>query len=116
MAAWGDVKMMSADEYAALRLAAGETRDCVVCGMVRPASDGREAPGAGCWVPDACTWNMTPQEAADHWRKLAHDRAARIARLESVLSRIITPAPGVTEPAPPWVVGIAVVALERGGE
>jgi hypothetical protein len=60
-------------------------RMCVNCGRTRPASEGRDAPGKDCPSPDACTWDMTPEEAADHWRKLAHNRAAEIARLREAL-------------------------------
>ena len=58
-----------------------DLRMCVACGKTRPAELGRESPHDDCTAPDACTWDMTPQEAADHWRKLAHDLHEEIKRL-----------------------------------
>ena len=127
-----DMRIVSATAWDALiadrdrlRDQLGLTRMCVACGAVKPADQPRHDPALGC-DGVACTWDMTPQEAADHWQKLAHDRAIEIKRindlrqkarlragdLEAALHRIVTPAPGVTEVAPPWVVGIAEAALK----
>lgn len=61
---------------AALRAIVAERhgqRMCVVCGLTKPATDPRETPHPDCPAQDACTFDMTDTEAADHWRKKYHD-------------------------------------------
>lgn len=60
-----------------LLLEIGKHRMCVNCGRIRDADKGIETPGDGCQSPDACSWNMTPQEAANYWRQKAHKETAR---------------------------------------
>lgn len=63
------------------RLAAelGKRRMCVNCGRTKPVSEDRHEPLPECTGPDgyaACTFDMTPQEAWEHWRGEAHRLAA----------------------------------------
>lgn len=64
---------------------------CVNCGKTRPASEGRD-PLPECEHPDypgltACTWDVTPEEAWQHWRKAEHEQReatkAALARAEA---------------------------------
>ncbi len=66
----------------------GITRMCVNCGATRPAEEGRETSGADCKSPNACTWDHTPHEAFEHWRREAHARSARVNELDAALSDI----------------------------
>lgn len=59
-----------------------ETRMCVVCGISVPASHDRSEAWPECPAKDACTFDMTPSEAADHWRNLAHQEREQNAALE----------------------------------
>ena len=54
-------------------------RMCVNCGRVVPASHDRAEPGPGCKAPDACTFDLTPREAWEHWRAKAHQYRAALA-------------------------------------
>jgi hypothetical protein len=47
----------------------GTMRECLNCGRVRPVSEGRRSPGEGCPSPDACTWEMTTEEAWAYWQE-----------------------------------------------
>ena len=76
-------------ELETARLATGLVRLCVNCGKTRPADYGAATPRAGCPSPDACTWDMTPQEAADHWRKIAHDRYTAIAAERAKTAKLV---------------------------
>lgn len=76
-------------ELEAARLATGLVRMCVNCGATRPADYGMVTPRAGCPSPDACTWDMTPQEAVAHWRKIAHDRYAALAAERAKVEKLV---------------------------
>lgn len=67
-------------EREALQVEFGQRRICVNCGKTRPAGEPKDALPE-CQHPDypglaACTWDATPQEAWEHWRKIAHDERA----------------------------------------
>lgn len=59
-------------ELVRLRAESDAFRMCVNCGLIVPASHDRAQPGPGCAAPDACTFDLTPREACDHWRAKAH--------------------------------------------
>ena len=63
-------------------------RMCVVCGRIFPASQDRTVPGEGCPTPDACTLDMTTEEAFEHWRDIAHEQRIEIARMREALEAI----------------------------
>ena len=67
-------------------------RLCVACGRTLPASHDRTKPGLGCKSPDACTIDMTLDEAFLFWRQRSHDLRAC---LEDILNRACL-APGGT--------------------
>lgn len=58
-------------------------RMCVACGTRVPASHDRAQPGPGCPSPDACTFDLTPHEAWQHWRAVAHQRAVENTALRA---------------------------------
>lgn len=91
-----------------LDLAKGVIRMCVNCARTRPASEGRETPGEGCPSPDACTWDMTPQEAIHHQR-------LRAANLRHGLSNLYDaiPAEPATEDDPAFQDAMAARVLGR---
>jgi hypothetical protein len=56
-------------------------RLCVVCGRKVPASHDRSKPAPECPTPEACTIDMTIEEAFLHWRKVAHDRREQMMKI-----------------------------------
>lgn len=63
-------------------------RMCVNCGRYAPAGHDRDGPLPECVGPEglsACTFNLTPDEAWQHWRKKHHEARARIDELEKAL-------------------------------
>ncbi|MBN7759324.1 hypothetical protein JYP46_21075 [Nitratireductor aquimarinus] len=62
----------------------GEERVCVNCGRTRPSSEGRETPHPDCTSPDACTWDMTSDEAWQYWSQKYHDLARTTLTDEAV--------------------------------
>ena len=63
-------------------------RMCVTCGRYAPAGAGRTYEDPACTGPDglnSCLFDMTPDEAWQHWRWLAHEAAVRIAALEAAI-------------------------------
>ncbi|WP_421930191.1 hypothetical protein [Nitratireductor rhodophyticola] len=64
----------------------GEERMCVNCGRTRPSSEGRETPHPDCTSPDACTWDMTSDEAWQYWSQKYHD-LARTALTDEAVER-----------------------------
>lgn len=50
-----------------------EERVCVNCGRRRSTSEERNTPHPECPSPDACIWDMTPDEAWQYWRQRYHD-------------------------------------------
>lgn len=61
-------------ENEALRAERDNQRMCVMCGKFRPANEPQDDLPE-CVGPDgraACTWDMTPSEAWQYWRKKAH--------------------------------------------
>ena len=68
----------------------GERRMCLNCGRTAPASHDRAEPGPGCVSPDACTFDLTPDEAWHYWRKVAHDLRDRAKAAEAALARVDT--------------------------
>lgn len=73
------------------RLAAANSfRMCVNCGVVVPSSHDRAQPGPGCKSPDACTFDLTPREAWEHWRtKALQYRADAQAAVALVVERAV---------------------------
>jgi hypothetical protein len=64
--------------------ARGEVRLCVICGQEFDA-DLFQRGDTPCGAEDEfapCTLDMTYRESWEHWRKLAHERAARLAEVE----------------------------------
>lgn len=63
-------------EITRLREQLGLVRACVNCGKVVPSTHDRAYPRPGCQSPDACTFDITPQELIIHLKaKLAEARA-----------------------------------------
>lgn len=80
-----------------LRAELAGQRMCVNCGKYAPEGHDRTQPLPECVDKDGysgCTFDLTPQEAWEHWRKIAHDQRAalaakdaRIAELNALLDR-----------------------------
>lgn len=64
-----------------LRLRERTDRLCLSCGRSFPAEQGRTESPAGCRSPEACTIDMTHEEAFMHWSKKAHDLMVENDRL-----------------------------------
>ena len=79
-------------ERDALRAETDAFRMCVACGIVVAASHDRTQPGPGCKAPDACTFDLTPSEAWQHWRTKEHaaraERDDALARLAAAEGRV----------------------------
>jgi hypothetical protein len=78
---------------------APETRLCVICGQEFDA-DLFQRGDTPCGAKDEfapCTLDMTYRESWEHWRKLAHERAARLAEVERELD--LMKAAGIIEVA-----------------
>jgi hypothetical protein len=75
-------------ENARLRAETDAFRMCVNCGLVVPALHDRAQPGPGCEAPDACTFDMTPREAWEHWRAKAHQYRADAAAAVAFVKRV----------------------------
>ena len=58
-------------------------RLCVNCGRTFPASHDRSKAPEDCPSQDACTIDMTLEEAFNHWRQKAHDYRAELSRLRA---------------------------------
>ncbi len=74
-----------AEEIERLRIDLGHSRMCLNCGQTvdaKAVQRGDDLPE--CRGPDglsACTFDATPQEAWEHWRKIAHEQRNEIKRL-----------------------------------
>lgn len=66
----------------------GERRMCLNCGRTAPASHDRNTPLDDCLTDDACAFDMTPDEAWQHWRRVAHDLRVRAEAAEAALARV----------------------------
>jgi hypothetical protein len=81
---WGqDTALM---DEAAAEITRLSGRICVNCGQHAPASHDRRLPWPGCNAPDACTFDMTLDEAVNHHRQIAHARREEITRLQARLA------------------------------
>lgn len=72
------------ETIAELRAELNGQRMCLNCGKFAPKGHPREEPLPECVGPDglsACTFQLTPEEAWEHWRKVAHDQMRTIAAL-----------------------------------
>ena len=73
-------------ENETLRLDAGTLRLCLTCGKTKPSDEPQHEPLKTCEAdPDMghlCHFDATPQEAWQHWSRVAHERAAEIASLK----------------------------------
>jgi len=67
------------------KLAKFEKRLCVNCGRHVDASHDRSESLKGCPSPDACTFDMTMEEALQHWRVKAHQERERADNLAALL-------------------------------
>lgn len=69
-----------------------EYRMCLNCGKVRPASISKHIPEPECLDNgtglSGCTWDATPTEAWQHWRKVAQEERARAEKAEAELAAI----------------------------
>ena len=63
--------------------AGGSARLCLSCGRSAPASHDRGQPGPDCPAPDACTFDLTLDEAWQHWREKAHKERTRAEAAEA---------------------------------
>ena len=68
--------------------AEGNARLCLSCGRSAPASHDRGQPGPDCPAPDACTFDLTLDEAWQHWREKAHKERARAEKAEVERDRL----------------------------
>jgi len=87
-----DDELMAA-EIDRLRLSAGETRLCVVCGKEVDAKTYKRGDVVKeCAASPACTLDITQQEAADHWRQQWHEQNRAMAGLvkagEAILAAV----------------------------
>jgi DNA-directed RNA polymerase subunit RPC12/RpoP len=55
------------------KLLLSEMRMCVNCGRRTGSDHNRAMPLPDCTSPDACTFDLTPDEAWLYWRQIAHD-------------------------------------------
>jgi hypothetical protein len=62
---------------------AGLLRMCVNCGASAPAECDRLASPPSCPSPDACSFDMTPHEAWQYWRKKYHAATAASAAAQT---------------------------------
>jgi len=60
------------------------TRMCVNCGRERPASEGRDTPHPDCTSPDACSWDLTLEEAWQYWRQKYHDLHKVVGQINAI--------------------------------
>lgn len=72
-------------ENEALRLDAGSLRMCLTCGRTKPSDEPQHDPAKDCAADpemgNLCSFDATPQEAWQHWSRVAHERASEIAGL-----------------------------------
>lgn len=74
---WSDLRLSrEAVQYTRSDLNRENSRMCVNCGRIRAAEAGRVDPGTDCQSPDACTWDLTPEEAWQYWRDKYHKMCA----------------------------------------
>lgn len=74
-----------------VKLQTGQLRLCVTCGRTRDASVPREQPDADCVHPEhgaPCLYDMTPMEAWQHWRQIAHDRGEELRQAQQRLQQL----------------------------
>jgi hypothetical protein len=64
-------------------------RLCVNCGRTFPASHDRSKAPEDCPSQDACTIDMTLEEAFNHWRQKAHDYRAELSRLRAEKAKLV---------------------------
>lgn len=99
-----------------------EYRMCLNCGRVRPASIPKHVPEPECLDPETglsgCTWDATPTEAWQYWRKKAYEERERAKKAEAELAaikagdKVVVP----KEPTQEMVLAaLATVAVEKGG-
>ena len=80
-------------EIERLRAELAGQRMCVNCGKYAPAGHDRTQPLPECVGPDdmaACTFDLTPSEAWQHWSKIAHDLRADNAELRDAFSPLLS--------------------------
>lgn len=73
------------------KLQLGQLRLCVTCGRTRDASVPREQPDADCVHPEhgaPCLYDMTPMEAWQHWRQIAHDRGEELRQAQQRIQQL----------------------------
>ena len=75
-----------ASEKEGLRRETG--RQCVNCGRWFPKEWDRAKAPDDCKSPDACTIDMTADEAWQHWRKEAHTERARAESSEALVAEL----------------------------
>ena len=79
------------NETERLRAELAGQRMCVNCGKFAPDDHDRTQPLPECVGPDdmaACTFDLTPSEAWQHWSKIAHDLRADNARLRANIEEL----------------------------
>ncbi len=89
----GDVKTYEAVRAMAARIAELEAelagqRMCVNCGKFAPRDHDHTQPLSKCVGPEglaACTFNLTPNEAWQHWSLKAHELRAENAKLQTLV-------------------------------
>jgi hypothetical protein len=86
-------RLLSAeDRMKAAEEQASKLRMCVNCGKYAPVDHPRHEPLAECVEPEtglsACTFDMTPHEAWQHWSAKAHAIQARVKVLEEAARNI----------------------------
>jgi hypothetical protein len=87
-----DLRQLDRQAAALIRRLSG--RLCVNCGRTFPASHDRAKAPEDCPSQDACTIDMTLEEAFNHWRQKAHDDRAENEALrvkQSVLVESLQP-------------------------
>jgi hypothetical protein len=88
-------RLLSAeDRMKAAEEQASKLRMCVNCGKYAPVDHPRHEPLPECVDPvtglSACTFDMTPHEAWQHWSAKAHALQERVKVLEEALKRAST--------------------------
>lgn len=70
------------EENERLREQCSLARMCVTCGRIADVPRDHLFPECCTEEYTPCSFDLTPQEALQHWRQAAHDEAARAAKLE----------------------------------
>jgi hypothetical protein len=102
---------------AALEAELAGRRMCLNCGRYAPQGHDRSQPLPECVGEGGlagCAFDMTPDEAVNHWRRVAHERYVRVVRLEEALRPFAEAANATAAIAPQlegWSIGGSTITF-----